>query len=278
MKNQKFILLVIGLLFLNLLLGSCQTVRENIAQDGFDSDNFKPFFFIHAGDPQIGMVTRMGLGSIEEDKGRFIQLAKRANELNCPFVLVAGDLVHFFYGVKPDKKYGSAHENITAFDEALKNFKEAVSINEQLGNLVGKADTLKGIATCYFGKGEYDDSLNIFKEILKIVEKIGDLPRIANSFYNMGCIYDKIGEYNEALDYFRKALNIDEQLKDLSGKALLLWWIGSIHAKKGDLDSSIEYAEQALTIYQQLNLKNMVETVEENLNNWRMSFSCFVKD
>ena len=71
------------LLFLNLLFGGCKTVHSDTSQEGFGSDKFKPFFFIHAGDPQIGMAARLGLGSIEEDKDRFIQLAKRVNELDC---------------------------------------------------------------------------------------------------------------------------------------------------------------------------------------------------
>lgn len=139
MKKRTFNLVITGLLlFSNLLFGGCKTIHNDSLQEGFGSDKFKPFFFIHAGDPQVGMVTRLGLGSIEEDKGRFIQLAKRANELNCPFVLVAGDLVHFFYGANPDKKYGTARENIAAFDEALQQFKVPVKLipgNHEVHNL-----------------------------------------------------------------------------------------------------------------------------------------------
>ena len=116
------------LLFLNLLFGGCKTVHSDTSQEGFGSDKFKPFFFIHAGDPQIGMAARLGLGSIEEDKDRFIQLAKRVNELDCPFILVAGDLVQFFYGARPDKKYGTVSENIAAFDQALQQFKVPVKL------------------------------------------------------------------------------------------------------------------------------------------------------
>jgi 3',5'-cyclic AMP phosphodiesterase CpdA len=69
---------------------------------------FRPFFFILAGDPQMGM----GLGGTDADKRRFVELAHQANELDPAFVLVAGDMVQW-----------QTSREWRAFDESLKEFR-----------------------------------------------------------------------------------------------------------------------------------------------------------
>jgi len=70
---------------------------------------FQPFFFIHAGDPQMGMA------AIADCKKRFIALGEQANRLNAAFVIAAGDLVHT----------GRAEE-WQALEDALKTFRVPV--------------------------------------------------------------------------------------------------------------------------------------------------------
>jgi 3',5'-cyclic AMP phosphodiesterase CpdA len=71
--------------------------------------DFRPFFFIQAGDPQMGMTP------IPEAKARFVQLAEQANRLNAAFVLAVGDLTH-----------SNRDTELEALDEALAAFKVPV--------------------------------------------------------------------------------------------------------------------------------------------------------
>ncbi len=83
---------------------------------------FAPFQFVLAGDPQMGMT-----GTIL-DKARFVELAHQANELKPAFVLVAGDLVHL-----------RTQNEWAAFDEALREFRVPVKLipgnHDLYGNL-----------------------------------------------------------------------------------------------------------------------------------------------
>lgn len=68
--------------------------------------DFKPFCFIQAGDPQMGMAP------VAEAKARFLQLSEQANKLNVGFVLAVGDLTH--------SDQAAQYE---ALDECVKAFK-----------------------------------------------------------------------------------------------------------------------------------------------------------
>lgn len=82
-------------------------------EEGPCGGQFQPFTFIHAGDPQMGKI-----GTIQEVKGRFVQLARRANELHPAFVLIAGDLVDT----------GDNAAQLAARDEALREFRVPVKL------------------------------------------------------------------------------------------------------------------------------------------------------
>jgi len=77
------------------------------------SDQFAPFTFLQAGDPQIG-----GWTTIEDTKGRFVELAHIANRLQPAAVIVVGDLVND----------GPSEKEIAAFDDALKEFRVPVKL------------------------------------------------------------------------------------------------------------------------------------------------------
>ena len=77
---------------------------------GADSNEFAPFVFIHAGDPELGSPDLPGTSK------RFGQLAQRANSIGAAMVVIAGDLV----------RNGDKADQLRALDEALKTFKMPV--------------------------------------------------------------------------------------------------------------------------------------------------------
>ena len=137
-------------------------------------------------------------------------------------------------------------------DEALKYFREALEIDEQLGDLKGKAARLNNIGSLLYNRGELGEALKYFKEALEIDEQLGDLQGKAMSLNNIGFLSKDRGDLDEALKYFREALEMDEQLGDLQGKAMRLNNIGGILDDRGDLDGALKYYKEALEIDEQL--------------------------
>ena len=86
--------------------------RDLAAVDpGFSADTFRPFAFLHFGDPQIGRT------ETAEDQARFLEAIREANALRPAFVVIAGDLT----------EAGGFAERI-AFQRALKRLAVPVLI------------------------------------------------------------------------------------------------------------------------------------------------------
>lgn len=101
---------LLAMLVLPVVLGGCvggasSSTMATITRA--DPAEFKPFFFIQAGDPQIG-----GWTDIPDTQGRFIKLGEISNKLNPAFVIVVGDLVND----------GPHQGELAALDEALAKF------------------------------------------------------------------------------------------------------------------------------------------------------------
>lgn len=90
-----------------LLVGLCLVPAARLAA----GDEFRPFVFIHAGDPELGKP------DVKSTAERFALLAKRANAIGADFVVVAGDLL----------RYGT-EEELKAFQDCLKLFKMPVKL------------------------------------------------------------------------------------------------------------------------------------------------------
>jgi Tetratricopeptide repeat len=69
-------------------------------------------------------------------------------------------------------------------DGAMKLYQQSAAIEEQLGNLQGKASTLNNVAVVLFQNGEREKSLALFFESLSTFAKIGAAPN-ANTVANL---------------------------------------------------------------------------------------------
>jgi Icc-related predicted phosphoesterase len=120
----------VGVSALFLLLAGCAPsgpggARNSLRLEGDDfsqvnvaaAEEFKPFSFVLAADPQIGF----GSGGAAGDEERFVQLAHQVNEMSPDFVLVAGDLT----------QWGTCAE-WQRFDDALAKFR--VPVHLLMGN------------------------------------------------------------------------------------------------------------------------------------------------
>ena len=70
---------------------------------------------------------------------------------------------------------GTCLYNIGDLDGALKCYKEALEIDEQLGDLKGKSIVLNNIGSILSDRGDLDGALKYYKEALEIAEQLGDL-------------------------------------------------------------------------------------------------------
>jgi tetratricopeptide (TPR) repeat protein len=99
------------------------------------------------------------------------------------------------------------------FDTALKYYKKAIKIAEQLDDLSNIATYLNNMGIIYYTRGDYSEAMSRFRRAQKINEKKRDILGIAHSLNSIGGVYFKLGKYPEALKCLKKVVKIFNKLK-----------------------------------------------------------------
>jgi len=105
---------------------------------------------------------------------------------------------------------GTVYEEKGAFDEALKAFRTATTIQESLGK------TSPEVARCYIRmgtvlntKGDCDKAIQLFNKALRITDPVlGLATETAKAHNSIGKILERQGDYTSALTEYRKALAV----------------------------------------------------------------------
>ncbi|NVM56033.1 MAG: tetratricopeptide repeat protein [Candidatus Helarchaeota archaeon] len=159
------------------------------------------------------------------------------------------------------------------YPKALENFKAALLIAEQLGDMDGEVAYLNNIGGVNKVLGNNIEALKQFQAITKIAKKLGDLSLEATYLNRMGLIYHDQGnhfkeleQYKEALKLFQEAmkcykttLKIAGQLGDKNKKMIAINNIAGIYNVQGNYPKALKYYEDALTLLTELGLKDSLE-------------------
>ena len=137
-------------------------------------------------------------------------------------------------------------------DGALKNSKDALTINERIGRPEGRANNLGNIGNVLAIKGDLAGALKYFNDALAINERIGSLEGQAIALSDIGTVLRIKGDLDGALHQHQRALALNEQIDHLKGRANNLGNIGNVLATKGDLDGALDHHHSALALNEQI--------------------------
>ncbi len=153
------------------------------------------------------------------------------------------------------KGMGNSYNNIGLINEhlgnyplALKNHYDALKIRQKLGDKLGVANSYDNIGNVYLDQGNYPEALNNYLAYLKIIEVIGDQLDIADSYTNIGLIYANQGNYSEALKNHFASLKIYDAIGNKKGSAHALSNIGSTYTQEGNYSEGLKNSIASLKI------------------------------
>jgi tetratricopeptide (TPR) repeat protein len=133
------------------------------------------------------------------------------------------------------------------FRAAEKMFQKALAISTSDGDMPGITDTLKGLSTLFFRKGEYGQAMRYGQEALSNARTLKDPGLLGGILIDVGNIYCVTGNYDEGVRSYEEALNILPQKEFLQiGRALNN--IGETHKRFKRYDKAIESLEKAITL------------------------------
>jgi tetratricopeptide (TPR) repeat protein len=133
------------------------------------------------------------------------------------------------------------------FRAAEKMFQKALAIATSDGDMPGITDTLKGLSTLFFRKGEYGQAMRYGQEALSNARTIKDLGLLGGVLIDVGNIYCVTGRYDEGMRSYEEALSILPQKEFLQiGRTLNN--IGETHKRFKRYKEAIDYLERAITL------------------------------
>lgn len=131
---------------------------------------------------------------------------------------------------------------------ALKNYTEAMQIQQVVGDMDGLALSINNIGQVLESDGKIQNALDCYQKS-RIIQEQNNLQKgLAITLNNIGLIYKKQDEFDAALDYYNKSLEIRKSIDDQHGVSNSLNNIGSLYKAMGDNETSLMYCQQAYEI------------------------------
>lgn len=92
---------------------------------------------------------------------------------------------------------GYIYKSIGRYDEAIKNYKMAIQLNDEMGLLDETGVNYNNLGVVYNKTLQYQESVNSFSNALNIAKELNQEQNIAAQYNNVGQIFLSIGDYQK---------------------------------------------------------------------------------
>lgn len=126
------------------------------------------------------------------------------------------------------------------YPAALRSFTEALGTYQALGNELGEADSLTGLANVAWRQGDPAAAAGLHRQGLAICRAAGDNNRMAASLNNLGLALVDAGDYDSARAAYEESLEIRQRIGDEIGALTALHNLGIVFAHAGEPSRALE--------------------------------------
>ncbi|NPA75484.1 MAG: tetratricopeptide repeat protein [Euryarchaeota archaeon] len=158
-------------------------------------------------------------------------------------------------------KIVSCHTRLGNYDEALLILNEHMKRSDGLlrGRMLGQRGMIS------LNRGEFDDALRDFKEYLSIAESENSVQDIATALRNYGFTYYYMGDYQRCVELVKKAVSLSSEIGDYDGVATGYAILGLAQDKMHNLDGAMEYYRKYLEMARKMGNMNYVAKAYNNM-------------
>lgn len=146
-------------------------------------------------------------------------------------------------------------QNVALAEYELGRFSDATARYDKLLQLITPAEEpglyasiLNNSALANWGIGNVDKALRQYGEALDLQQTLQSPRDEARSFHGIGAVYDAIGDRDLALDFYKQALERRTASLDARGQTTLLRAIASILRDQGHAADALKMHQQALAL------------------------------
>ena len=159
---------------------------------------------------------------------------------------------------------GACNRSLGLYNEAIKNYLNALKIYEQLNDLKRQGIVDDNIGMVFSALSQMDKAKIYHQKALDLFQQIGYKKGFSESLNNIAIALANQDSVPKALVYFRKSLRIEVDLKDQKGIAESINNIGGAHYYLGATDSAIFYFKKSAAL--ELLLKNSSGVAQSHNN------------
>ncbi|GGG58500.1 tetratricopeptide repeat-containing sensor histidine kinase [Epilithonimonas arachidiradicis] len=151
------------------------------------------------------------------------------------------------------KYIGSSYAFETQYSKAIKYYKQALSLAEQLKYYYEIANLNNNLGTIYNEFGNYRGAYIYFIKALQNYDLSGNRQKKTGTLNNIGLTYLNLNHQDKALGYFKKALNSSTINKDSILAATILNNIAICNFAKKDIEKGMSSLKRSLSISEKTN-------------------------
>jgi diguanylate cyclase len=147
---------------------------------------------------------------------------------------------------------------------AIKTQLEALSLRQELGDVLGQGQSLGSIGVIYVHLGLFEAALEYHVLALEKREQVGDENGRALTLNNIGVAYQELKDHTSALEYHQRSLECARSIGDRQVELYARINLGADHHALGHLDEAIREHRAALGLARELG--NPEEEIEAGSN------------
>jgi len=140
-------------------------------------------------------------------------------------------------------QYRSNHE------EARRFYEEALSLYEPLGDMLGKATSIRGLADIAHLHSSDKEAQQLYEKALPLYRRTGNELGEANCLLGLGDIAHARSNHEEAHQHYSRALLLFRRILFRRGQANCIRRLGSLAYDQSNYDEAHQHFEQALSLY-----------------------------
>lgn len=160
------------------------------------------------------------------------------------------------------RNIGIAQAITGEYEEAEKNFLEALSLFEQLESTRGLGLTLANLGTVYQQMNRMDRAVEHLLRSLRYLQLVPDLAFFyGQALANLGSLFGELEQFSLAREYHEKAIQIYEGLQAHRGMLFSLISLGGFAQMTQDYGMGEQYLARALDIASELGEEDLVARV-----------------
>jgi tetratricopeptide (TPR) repeat protein len=186
---------------------------------------------------------------------------------------------------------GAVAQNLREYEEARKNYQQALAIYVEFGDRYSQASTYHQLGNVEYFLREYEEARNNYQQALAIYVEFGDRYSQASTYHQLGTVALELREYEEAINNYQQALAIFVEFGDRYEQALTYHYLGNVALKLREYEEARNNYQQALAIcvefgdrYSQASTYHELGRVTEELreyeeagNNYQIGRAIFVE-